>query len=655
MRHAGWMILALAGLRATAQDRPDPWAREVRPLLARYCVSCHGPTRAEAKVDLDAFRDEAAALRDRRTWRRVLDALHSREMPPEGKPQPSAVERETLTDRIEALLRRPDPGGASDPGRPVVRRLTRYEYDRSAGDLLELNVGPLRAAKNVYEPGTTFPAAGLRIEISTADRIATGNPLVDLPFDEARDGFTSIGEVLTLPPFLMEKYLEAARQLVDLALAAPKTPRGRISIFDAPAGDRAARREAARRAVASFAARAWRRPVATAEVDALLALYDAADRPGEPYEKALRVPVEAVLVSPDFLYRVERESAAGGPSRLGGHELATRLSYFLWSTFPDAALLEQAGRLHEPAVLEPQVRRMLRDPRASALARSFAVQWLGLQGFMGFMPDPETFPGTDGPRGFPKREMFLQPLLFFETVRLEDRSLLEFLDADHTVANSSLAAFFGYPGTYPKDFRVWHRIKLPDGRRGGLLTMPAVLAVTSEPTRTSPVKRGKWILEAIFHRPPPPPVADAGTLPDAPDATTTLRRRLEQHRADPNCASCHRKMDPLGLGLENFDALGRWRDAEGALPIDASGTLSGGRAFRGPAELKRVLLERKDDFVRGLAEKMLIYAVGRSPEPNDEAALQEIVRSVSEGGYRFSSLILAVAKSRPFQYRRNGD
>jgi hypothetical protein len=550
-------MIALLALLAAG---PDDYEKDIRPLLARHCFSCHGGAKAKAGVDLEAFRDEAGVLRSRKVWQKAWRALHAREMPPEDKPQPAAAERDRLTDWIEAMLRRPDPDGRRDPGRVLLRRLTRAEYSNSVADLIP-SVAP--RGPRYFDPAKGFPETGLHL-LHYQDG---PKPLVaDLPPDEADHGFDNQGDVLTLPPLLMEKYFQAAVEVLDNSHTD-----GRV--FVAKPGPGKSKRDAAREIVGRFVRRAFRRPVAEAEVDRLLKLFDRADQRGDSFEAAVKVPLQAVLVSPHFLLKIERS-----PGALGPYELASRLSYFLWSSMPDDELLRVAaeGKLSDPAEAERQTRRMLRSPKAKALSDNFALQWLQLSAFDTLMPDPALFPVYYGPGCQDlSKWMRLETALYFETILMEDRSILEFVDSDWTIVNGNLAEFYGlahFPGRTPLAGKEtngenywWRRYKLPDGRRGGVLTMASVLTATSLPTRTSPVKRGKWILETILGAPPPPPPPNAGILKDddGPAVRRGVRERLAKHREDPSCANCHRRMDPLGLALESFDAVGRWREKEG--------------------------------------------------------------------------------------------
>jgi len=443
---------------------------------------------------------------------------------------------------------------------------------------------------------------------------------------------------------------------------APKPESHKRIIFKTPTPENKA--EVAREIVERFATRAYRRPLAPGEVSRLVKFVDLADQNGESFERGIQLAVQAVLVSPQFLFRVELDRRPPTPRRsskskaptpppgfpIGQYELASRLSYFLWSSMPDEELfaLARDNKLRDGDTLEKQVKRMLADPKARALVENFADQWLQIRNLKTVNPDRGRFPTFDEPL---RSAMIQETELFFESVMRDDRSVLELIDADFTFVNERLATHYGIPGVKGEQFR---RVSLEGGPRGGILTQASVLTVTSNPTRTSPVKRGKWILEQILGSPPPPPPPDVPELMDDKGVklTGTLRQRMEQHRANPSCASCHAKMDPLGFGFENFNAIGGWRDTDGDQPVDPSGVLPSGQKFQGPKELKAILKSKDKEFVRCFTEKMLTFALGRGVEYYDACAVDKIVENASKDGYKFSRLVLEIVLSDPFQKRK---
>lgn len=407
--------------------------------------------------------------------------------------------------------------------------------------------------------------------------------------------------------------------------------------------------------LSTLARRAYRRPAAESELNDLLRFYREGRQDGSDFEAGIEMALRALLVSPNFLFRIERDPAGVPPNtpyRLSDLELVSRLSFFLWSSIPDDQLLDLAvrGTLRNPGVLEQEVRRMLSDPRSEALVTSFAGQWLHLRNLSASAPDPRLFPDFDDNL----RQAFRRETeLFFASIKREDRSLLDLLRADFTFVNERLARHYGIPNVYGSHFR---RVTLPPGsRRAGLLGHASVLTVTSYGDRTSPVLRGKWILENILGLTPPPPPPDVTPLEEPKDGGRPLtgRDRIAQHRENPACAGCHNLMDPIGLSTENFDAIGRWRTRDAGMPIDASGGLPDGAVFDGMEGLRQALLRRPDLFATTATEKLLTYAIGRGLEAYDAPAVRAIVRDGRAEDYRFSSLVLGVVNSAPFQMRRS--
>ena len=410
----------------------------------------------------------------------------------------------------------------------------------------------------------------------------------------------------------------------------------------------------AREILAKLARRAWRRPVDDRDLDPLLAFYRTG-RAEDGFEAGIRMALERLLIDPEFLFRIERDPegiAPGAPYRLADLELAARLSFFLWSSIPDEELLDAAarGRLSDPVERERQVRRMLADARSRALVDNFAGQWLSLRSVEGIAPDPNLFPDFDENL----REALRQETeLFVESQLREDRSVVDLLRADYSFLNERLARHYGIAGVTGSHYR---RVALPDERRGGLLGHGSILAATSYGNRTSPVLRAKWLLENVLGTPPAPPPPDIPPLPGrgAAGEPRTVRERLAQHRRNAACAVCHAPMDPLGFALENFDAVGAWRTRDAGLPIDAAAVLADGTtAFDGPAGLRRVLLDRSEQFVETVAEKLLTYALGRGIEHYDRPVIRAIVRAAAEEDHRWSSLILGIVESTPFRMRRS--
>ncbi len=409
--------------------------------------------------------------------------------------------------------------------------------------------------------------------------------------------------------------------------------------------------QAAEQIIRPFTSRAFRRPVREDEVQRLMAFWHQADAGGHTFEESLQLTLETVLTSPQFLFRVEGEPQPGDPGgihTLTDYELATRLSYFLWSSMPDTELFHQATAGTLRANLAAQVQRMLKDPRSEALVENFAGQWLQLRQMQNVSPDATAFPDFDDPL---RAAMTQETQLFFNAIVQEDRSILDFLDGNFSFLNERLAQHYGIAGIKGDEFR---RVTFgPQDHRGGLLTQASILTITSYPNRTSPVQRGKWILENLLDDAPPPPPPNVPALAeDAKAITGTMRQRMDQHRTNPQCAACHARMDPIGFSLENFDAIGAWRtkDANNEV-IDVSGSLPNGKTFNGPDELKQLLKSQQDKFAHTLAAKLLTFALGRGLEDSDRGTVNAIERAVKAHDYKFSVLVNEIVKCDAFQKR----
>jgi hypothetical protein len=601
------------------------------PFLQQHCLACHAGPKPKAGLSLAEFRDDASVLKDPKLWDNVTGMVETGGMPPEGRPPPMAQQREEFVRAVRDVFLRAARDAKPDPGRVTMRRLNRTEYRNTIRDLV----------------GVAF------------------DPTEDFPSDDIGHGFDNIGDVLTMSPVLMERYLAAAENVVQRAFAGPADtrPASRLLARSADKPQPEQTREILRR----FASRAYRRPATNDEVERLAGLAESAVAAGQPWEGGLQLAMQAVLCSPKFLFRAELDDHPDSPDvrPLDEYQLASRLSYFLWSTMPDEELSQLAEKNQLRANLDPQVQRLLRDPKSDSLVENFALQWLQLKRLATFAPDPQRFPRF-GDRL--RSAMLEETKRFFASVMREDRSILDLLNADYTFLDERLARHYGIvdtqgtrvgqppvrPGGQPIRGDDFVRVKLADGERGGLLTQASVLAVTSNPTRTSPVKRGRWVLEQILGTPPPPPPPNVPLLPEGGQAelTGSLRQRFEQHRSNPVCANCHARMDPIGFAFENYDAVGAFRTKDGSFDIDPAGQLPDGRAFRTLAELKAIIREKKDEFARCLSEKMLIYALGRGLEHYDQVAVDRIVEALKRDNYRFSALVREIARSDPFQKRR---
>jgi hypothetical protein len=406
----------------------------------------------------------------------------------------------------------------------------------------------------------------------------------------------------------------------------------------------------ARKIISNLMERAYRRPVTEQELESKLSLVDLARKEGDSFDEGVRLALQAILASPDFLFRIESDPKPGAAMTrsLNDYELASRLSYFLWASMPDDELYRAAKeqKLRQPAMLEAEVRRMLADARSVNLVDNWAAQWLQMRNLGRTKPDPKRFPTVDDELLDAMRK---ETSLFVGEIIRDDRSILDFIDAPFTYLNGPLARHYGIPGVDGEEFR---RVTLDGDQRGGVLTQGAILTVSSYPTRTSPPVRGKWVLENLLGAAPPPPPANVPSLNEANIGTeVSMKQRFEQHRNDPSCSPCHSVMDPIGFGMENYDAVGRWRTADGKFPIETTGALPGGKTFTGSKGLKEILKDRSDEFVHNVTVKMLTYSLGRGLEPSDDSTVDAISRDVKSSSYRFSALVLDVVKSRQFQMR----
>jgi hypothetical protein len=727
-----------------------PFDRAVRPVLGQICTACHNDKVQSGGLNVARFLDPASLKNNREGWERILAKLRAGEMPPEGIPKPPPARMEALEDFVQSEFDREDKEVKPDPGRVVTHRLNRSEYSNTIRDLLGVD----------FRANEEFPA------------------------DDSGFGFDNIGEVLTVSPTLMQKYLQAAEQIASRAVGGdplPKpglfNPKDRVRRSDtgtiqleyrieydadyavradvighrgekdkavtlvisvdgkalktvqipvqisqvnrqggatqrssqeirlfltqgehtfeaefvnddavkeiaaadrfnnnkniypesieiagpfAPAQphnvgrkflicDPATGVACAERILGALAPRAYRRPVAKGEVAELLKVYEKASAAGATSAQSLQFAITAMLVSPQFLFRVEHDAKPGAIERISDVELASRLSYFLWSSMPDEELLRlgETGRLHDPSVLDAQIARLIADPKSISFAENFAGQWLEIRSLDAIKPDAKKFPEWNTAL---KDAMRTETSMFFQAVLQDNRPISDFIDGKYTFLNEMLAKHYGIEGVTGPDFRrVELTPEVSKGERSGVLTQASVLTVSSYPVRTSVVLRGKYVLENILGAPPPPPPPDVPRLnEDSVGVAASLRQQMERHRSDAVCASCHSRMDVLGFGLENYDAIGRWRTMDGKFPVDASGAFPNGKTFTTPAEMKALLDENMPEFTRCLAEKLLTYSLGRGIEAFDRLTVQDIVRQTSEHEYRFQAMIRAIVHSPAF-------
>lgn len=619
MIHAG-LLLVIASTAAHPQAGRSFDSAAAQRFLETNCAGCHSGTKPSGGLDIARLKDPASIRERPDLWTHAALRVHNGEMPPAG--HLALDDREAFGNWVERNLREAACTEGLVPGPAPIRRLSRSQYSATLRDLLNMHV----------DVGATLPPDG-----------AGG------------EGFDNAAETLFLSPVYAEKYVDAAKAALNYAL---KDPRARAKFVTAKPGSGISPQLAARQVLQDFLPRAFRHPVDAADIDFYAGLFSTAANRGESFDDALSYALRAVLISPQFLFRTEPVNSTGQTRPLDEYSLASRLSYFLWGTMPDGLLfaLAEEGKLQDPPVLRDQVGRMLRNQKSADFARSFVEQWLRTRDLgQSFEPDPKLFPEWSDSEL--QGDIKNQPVLFFREILANDLSILDLLDSKWTIATKKLQkVLYGtnVKPARPNNQEQPQRIELPEGsHRGGLLGMSAVLMISSHPHRTSPVLRGKWLLETILGTPPPPPPPNVPKLDESPAAQSaaTLRERLAQHRANPECATCHNRIDPLGFALENFDVLGRWRTEDAGQPIDARGELPDGTAFEGPDQLKAALMARKDLFVRNFVRKVLGYALGRGLTLQDSCTVDAIVAEVERNHYRAQALVNAVVMSAPFRYQ----
>ncbi|MFK7925999.1 MAG: DUF1592 domain-containing protein, partial [Bacteroidia bacterium] len=596
------LSVLLACSQSTFAQKEDPrqkhYWQTVRPILRQHCNSCHNPEDKKGGINLERYDFIISIVRSGELFDKVIDVVNEGSMPPEIRPPMSQAEKDTLTFYIkgylEAALAEKDPGIISP------RRLNNQEYRYTLIDLLG-------------------------VEIDT-DSIFPSDP-------SGGAGFDNQARILYLSPLLLERYFETADFAVESVYQQDSAWRALVPAYEAGFGegiknwwyrfwyeeDVSGEQPLVQATVVleKFATQAFRRFLRPEEKEMLSQffekVYASTETEDDRYDLAVKESLKLILVSHHFLYRQEADPEIALPYEISGFELASRLSFYLWSSIPDERLLNVAYRenLHDPQVLEREVKRMLQDPKAKRMGEQFAIQWLELRKLTdpAFQIDPVQYPNYTP---LLRDLMLAEVETYFNYVMLESQNILELIDSDFSFVNEDLAEHYGITDIKGAAFQ---KISFSNPNRGGLLGMAGILTTTSLPTRTSPVLRGKWVLEQMLGTPAPPPPPNVPELEASHDSTLgpqTLRMMLERHRADPACSSCHNAMDPIGLGLENFDGIGRWRDSYGELPIDPAGVLKSGETFAGPAELKTILLSKKELFARNFSKKMLSFALGRS-------------------------------------------
>jgi len=608
-----------------AQQKADVekfFRKRVSPFIKTHCLECHSnkrPTEAGVNFSPALKTPGHAAFSDQ--WKRSIARVKAHDMPPEyADNQPSDSDRKMFTRWLGKLKFLSE----KDPGPFVIRRLTKTEYANTLRDLFD-------------------------VDPSIAD---------ELPDEVGGEGYLN-----SFSPLQLEIYLSIANRVLDQILspedAAPTEIQQRL--FGDPPTNQEDEQNLAREVARSLARKAYRRPPSETELDVLMEVFGLGMGSDLNYPQSLRLMLKAILVSPQFLCITPAEPVDQGFASdqapkiipLDHYQLASRLSYLLWATMPDDELMQLAdqGKLHDATMLRAQVERLLDDPRSRALFDGFGAQWLGIGDLESKVFDAAKFPQvTDELRV----AMYDEARLFFDSILRENQSVVRLVDSDYTFLSESLARVYGLEQAVAGP--EMRKVQLSDKNRGGLLGMPAVLAATSFPDRTSPVKRGVWVLEQLLgdHVPPAPPDVPALEEQDQQQtANLTLRERNELHQSNPTCANCHKLLDPIGFSLENFDAIGQWRQHDdNGQPIDPSGELPGGIRFAGPRELKQLVASRVDEVCRNLVEKLLAYALCRSLEGYDEIVVDDLMSEIAADGYRMQTLVRAVVTSYPFTHRR---
>jgi len=608
-----WLAVALTSpaLSQTAPSAPDEFAKlqaaaknafkqHGEKFVAKYCVECHGNRRSKAGLNLEVAVRKPGDPAFARKWMDAIANVNAHDMPPDDADQPSEEERRRFLDALAQIRYL----SARDPGPFVIRRLTKVEYGNTLHDFLGVDASIAK----------------------------------ELPDEVPGEGYLN-----SLSPMQTEQYLGIA----NVALQKMSAEAQQRLLGDKNAEVREVARKLARIA--------YRRPPTESELDVLMKVFDLGTANKLDRAAALRLMLKAVLVSPQFLFITPSKDPPKGEKivPLDDYQLASRLSYLLWATMPDAELSKAAddGKLHDPAILKAQTKRLLADKRSRALFDGFGAQWLGLDTLAAKTFDAQKFPQMTPQM---RSAMYDEARLLFDSIVRENRSVVTFVSADYTFVNRTLASFYGLEKKITTT--DLQKVSLTDANRGGILAMPGILATTSFATRTSAVKRGVWVLEQVLGQrvPPAPPNVPALEKQDQKKvANLTLRQRTELHRTNAVCANCHKILDPIGFGLENFDAIGRWRDKdESGGPIDAVGELPGGKHFSSPKELKVIIASRKDDLARNLTEKLLAYALCRQLDGYDHIIVDQMLKTIANDGYQMQTLISEIVTSYPFLNRR---
>lgn len=667
-----------ANQKVLSELSPDHFEKRVRPFIKNFCLQCHSGADGEGGVNLSQFETLEQVGEDLESWADVLQAIEQKEMPPSGASQPKPEARTQARKAITELI-----AGANSgvPSLGRLRRLNRVEYENTIRDLFRLSRDCFSNPSRIVQTTDYFQPATGRMPRSVfavsyffnshrrhSDLPGVSNLPVDPPVEH---GFANDQDALSLSPYLLEIYLELANSVLSNREFSQISGLWDSMFADDDSLTKSESVSRGHRHIKTFLPRAFRRHVSESDVKIYLDLFDAEFAAGNSYSESMKTTVSAMLVSPSFLFRHEflplnsNELSVSQVRQIRSYAMASRLSYFLWGSMPDDQLFQAAreGRLSGTLDLERQVKRMMKHVRVKALATNFGMEWLKISKVASSVPDKTLFPKYYKNKVVlppPAVSMMIEQLLFFEAIMVENRSILEFIKSDFGYLNRQLMNWYevdieksvGYSPPL-ESFEDFYRVKWNNDHRGGVISAGATLVSTSTTTRTSPVYRGAWILDVIFNSPPPPAPADVPAL-EPEDGNTAqgqlnVREKLEQHRLDAACASCHARIDPLGFALESFDAVGRWRtNYETGDAIDASGEIDG-TEFAGPARFKDVIASENSRFVKAFVEHTLKYALGRQLHYSDEAEIRRVAKSVVEEDHRFGSVIKHVVLSELFQ------
>lgn len=672
-RPAWFLAVAICISPSLEAAERDVLTSVLQPVFRQTCVKCHGDHGTPSgNVNLFALQSAADLTNNPELVRNLVRVLDSGIMPPGTEPPLAREKRHQIVAELRELLHDAVSAQTSFPHTPI-RRMNRFQYNNAVQDLFELQVDVFPLPERMLrEYGYFRPETGKMPEnLKAGSRPLGKSQLIDkrlagvAPFPQdlrAEHGYDNRGDHLTLSPLLLESFFRLSRSIVESEDFNEETSGAWTQLFAPRLGSEDTQvvvRESLRR----FLTRAFRGPVQDDLLDRYVDYAIARIESGGSFTDGMKAAISAALASPRFLYLYERAGASDAAERLDDFELASRLSFFLWGSVPDETLLDLAfeGKLHDSAALSQQVDRMLKDARLKRFCDSFPTQWLQLERIVSSVPDRQRFPEFYFAKFRSSMHMMLEPLLLFESILIENRSILELVDSDFSYRSELLESWYRdgtRPEKVPPTAIPFRRVPVTDRRQGGVITNAAVLTMTSNPVRTQPITRGAWIASVIFNDPPDPAPADVPPLPQENDADSetglTLRERFEAHRTQAECAGCHARLDPLGFALENYGPTGVWRDTyDNGRTVDAGGVLFGRHRFTNIVEFKDAILAEKDGFARGFAAHLLAFALGRELDASDEPTLDRIVRETSSAGYRIQHMIKQIVLSDPFLRKYN--